>query len=343
MKIDSSAIDLASQHSSVERHSVSESLRMWVGDRRPDTDNRPRLATPQPSAQVQISDAARRQSRADNKVSEIADASAAAENDPKLKLLILMVEALTGRKIKLHGIDAGEQPAQPAQPAQNAVGWGLEYDYHESTYEAEQTSFSAQGVINTSDGQQIKFDLQLQMSREYYSETNVSIRAGSPATKDPLVINFDGAAAQLTDTKFSFDISNSGTPDDISFVAPGSGFLALDKNDNGKIDNGSELFGTQSGNGFADLALYDQDGNQWIDENDSIYAALRVWTKDAQGRDTLSTLKEKNVGALFLGNVATPFSAKNADNQLLGQLRSTGVYLHEDGQVGTLQQIDLAV
>lgn len=56
----------------------------------------------------------------------------------------------------------------------------------------------------------------------------------------------------------------------------GSGFLALDRNQNGVVDDGSELFGTQSGDGFAHLALYDQDSNGWIDANDPVFDKLRI-------------------------------------------------------------------
>ena len=55
-------------------------------------------------------------------------------------------------------------------------------------------------------------------------------------------------------------------------------FLALDLNGDGRINNGSELFGALSGNGFADLAQYDSDANGWIDENDEIFQRLKVWS-----------------------------------------------------------------
>ena len=61
---------------------------------------------------------------------------------------------------------------------------------------------------------------------------------------------------------------SDGRKDNISFVQPGSGFLAVDKNNDGKINNGKELFGPNTGNGFDELAKYDSDGNQWIDESD---------------------------------------------------------------------------
>ena len=129
----------------------------------------------------------------------------------------------------------------------------------------------------------------------------------------------------------------------MSFVAPGSGFLALDLNGDGKVNNGSELFGPKSGDGFADLAKYDSDGNNWIDENDPIYDKLRIWTKDSDGNDKLLALGEKGVGAVYLGNVDTNFSMKDSGNNLQGQISKTGIFLRENGTAGTINHIDLAV
>lgn len=52
-------------------------------------------------------------------------------------------------------------------------------------------------------------------------------------------------------------------------------------------------FGPATRQSFAGLAAYDEDGNQWIDENDSIYQNLRIWSKDAGGRDQLVGLGER--------------------------------------------------
>src|SRR5690606_41257436 len=121
-------------------------------------------------------------------------------------------------------------------------------------YEAEHTAFSATGEILTADGKRLRFELNLQMSREFYQSTSVSLRAGDAVRKDPLVINFGGNAAELTDQKFDFDIDADGEVDRVSFVGSASGFLALDRNSNGVIDDGTELFGARTGNGFAELA-----------------------------------------------------------------------------------------
>ena len=53
---------------------------------------------------------------------------------------------------------------------------------------------------------------------------------------------------------------------------------------------------------------------------------------------------EKGVGAIYLGNVASDFALKSlATNESQGQVRSTGVFLKENGAVGTMQQVDLAI
>lgn len=51
-------------------------------------------------------------------------------------------------------------------------------------------------------------------------------------------------------------------------VRPGGVFLALDKNGDSVINDGKELFGAATGQGFKELAIYDSDKNYWIDEND---------------------------------------------------------------------------
>lgn len=356
MKIASSNIQLASQHVAIKQHTVRESLKMWTGDKRPDFEGRDSQQNAARKADViDLSKQGQAAAQADsaNQTTGI-DAQKELEKDPRFLLIKLMMEALTGKKINLTELQ-DVQSAPVAQNAPNAgttapapeqpkpAGFGIEYERHETRYEAEQTHFSAQGVVKTADGREIKFNLDLAMSREYYEESNISLRLGDAKKKDPLVINFGGTAAQLTSTKFSFDLNADGSAEQISFVAPGSGFLALDKNGDGKINNGSELFGPASGNGFQELSAYDQDKNGWIDENDAVYTQLKVWIKDVSGNDSLSTLAQTNVGAIYLDNIGTPFDLKNGQNRLDGQIKTTGVYLNENGSAGTVQQIDLAV
>ena len=207
--------------------------------------------------------------------------------------------------------------------------------------EYESATFQTQGFAVTEDGRKFDIDVSLHMSRAFTANYD-TLTSEEFIMTDPLIINLDSNITSLSGAKFEFDLNSDGQREEISFAGEGSGFLALDANGNGVIDDGSELFGTKSGDGFADLAAYDEDGNGWIDENDSVYSELRVWTKDAQGRDKLMDLQEADVGAIYLGSADTEFSLNDAEtNETLGVIRKTGVYLKETGGTGTLSHVDL--
>lgn len=209
--------------------------------------------------------------------------------------------------------------------------------------ETENTAYSANGIVRTSDGREIGFHVNVEMSRAF-CETYSEITQDEYIVTDPLMINLDTDTANVTDQKFLFDIDSDGHKEEISFAGKGSGFLALDKNKDGVINDGSELFGTKSGDGFKDLSAYDQDGNGWIDEADSVFEDLRIWTKDENGHDRLLTLKEAGVGALYLGSSSTKFSLNDAQtNETQAVIRKTGIYLKENGEAGTLQHVDLVL
>ena len=217
-------------------------------------------------------------------------------------------------------------------------------NYSQETFfeETESTSFSTVGTVRTADGREINFNVNVGMSREFQEYYRDDLELASFTMCDPLVINLDTDVAQLQDQTFYFDIDADGKPDEVSQLGTGSGYLALDKNGDGSVNDGSELFGTASGNGFADLAKYDEDGNGWIDENDAIWEKLKIWAKDQNGNDVLYRLADKGVGAICLQNASTDFTQKGLGGQTLGAVRSTGVFLYENGNVGTVQHVDVA-
>lgn len=211
------------------------------------------------------------------------------------------------------------------------------------TSESESTTFATKGIVQTADGRNIDFNMEVSMSRAFMQETNL-LEVKDYIKTDPLMINLDTNIGSVSNQKFFFDLDSDGKEEQISFAGKGSGFLALDKNGDGKINDGSELFGTSSGNGFKDLAEYDEDGNGWIDENDSIFNRLKVWTKDENGNDFLIDLKKADVGAIYLRNADTQFSLKDDENKLNAEIKKTGIYLREStGAVGTLNHVDLVI
>ncbi|MDD2926688.1 hypothetical protein, partial [Rhodoferax sp.] len=359
MKIAQSAVALQSWHASASVQTQSIQARAWVGSQRPDFEGR-NTTTRRADAGVQLtlSGAARASVRADaaqrTRPCETTTSDAACDVEPRLRVLMDMVQAITGRAVKVfHASELRGQPTpatpaapQPAQAQADATatavqGWGVEVDSHSTLQESETTQVQAQGTVLTADGQRISFALTLTMARSFEQTTDVAVRLGDAVRKDPLVINFDGQGVTLTDTQFAFDLEGDGQNESIAMVGGGSGFLVLDRNHDGQVNDGTELFGPRSGDGFADLAQYDQDGNQWIDANDAIYSQLGVWQRDTDGQDRYSSLADHKVGALYLGRVDSPFSVNTAANQTLGQVRSTGLFLYESGQSGTVQQVDL--
>lgn len=214
----------------------------------------------------------------------------------------------------------------------------------EKTYtyqEAECMKFKTVGQAVTADGRTISFNMQLEMSREY-TETIQSIEDTTVIMTDPLVINLKDSPISVSDEKWRFDIDGDGEEDCISRLSSGAGYLVFDKNKDGSINDGTEMFGARTGNGFAELAGYDDDGNGWIDENDKIYRDLAVWIKDASGNDKLIPLKNANVGAIYLGSVASEYSLKSQTNNAHNaQIRRSGFYLTDDGNVRTVQQLDM--
>ena len=221
--------------------------------------------------------------------------------------------------------------------------WVRQESFSEFT-ETETTTFFTVGKVTTADGRTINFNMNLSMSRSF-TETVSAISEGVPyILTDPLVLNLDDVPETIGDQQWLFDLDGDGQMENISKLAKGNAFLALDRDGNGNIDNGKELFGATTGNGFAELAEFDEDGNGWIDENDSIYESLKVWRKDAAGNDVLTGLKNADVGAIYLGAVNTEFSHKNmTSNDTEAVVRHSGFFLHESsGSAGLMQQIDFA-
>jgi hypothetical protein len=275
-------------------------------------------------------------------------------SDDRVRLLLIqqLMKSLTGKEFKMQLFDARpfkldlELPSQPLPTITTPQVEAVSFQYHrqETFYQAENTHFQATGLVKTADGRSIDISLELNLSRELVQHNSFMLRVGQNLT-DPLVINFNGNSAELTETRFEFDLTLDGRPDLIPSLGANSAFLALDKNNDGIINDGSELFGAITGDGFNELAAYDDDNNGWIDENDAVFQHLKLWVHPGNSdSQQLMTLSEAGIGAIYLGNAKTPFSLlQSGDSSLLGMIQSTGIYLSEDGSVGTIQHVDLTV
>jgi hypothetical protein len=155
---------------------------------------------------------------------------------------------------------------------------------------------------------------------------------------DPLIIGLNGSLPDFSDKKTKFDLNADGTMDEISTLKQGAGFLAIDKNHNGKIDDGSELIGTTNG-GFEELKAFDSDSNGVIDENDSQFKDLKVWEKTDK-KDSLKSLKDAGVGALFTDSVQNDYEyIVGGERKAL--LTGSSFGISENGEALSLSQVEL--
>jgi len=102
----------------------------------------------------------------------------------------------------------------------------------------------------------------------------------NPRTYDPIVIdlNKDGLHLTQLNPALNFDHDSNGFKEATGWISNDDAFLTYDKNGNGIIDDGSEMFGeTNAANGFEALKKFDDNKDGKIDENDAIWQKLSLW------------------------------------------------------------------
>ncbi|MBI4963247.1 MAG: hypothetical protein HY913_08220 [Desulfomonile tiedjei] len=136
---------------------------------------------------------------------------------------------------------------------------------------------------------------------------------------DPLILdlNGDGIKTVTLQDGVNFDHDANGLAEQTSWVDPDDGFLVLDRNGNGFIDDGRELFGNatilsngkNASNGFEALAGLDSNKDGRIDAPDPIFSQLRVWKDEDQDGysypDELHTLDELGIKSINLQSTIT--------------------------------------
>jgi hypothetical protein len=216
----------------------------------------------------------------------------------------------------------------------------------EEYYQKQTIDFQSYVEIETSNEKYI-IDLEVSFSQELYEAHSMELKLGNQNLIDPLVINYGDDTNpfdNISKLKFEFDLNSDGKNELIPLLKQGAGFLAYDKNENGEIDNGSELFGPQTNDAFKELATYDQDNNNWIDENDAVFNKLKVWQVNEEGQNKLVSLIDLNIGAIYLGEVKSGFSYQNKIDKVDAIQRTNGIYVKNDGSgIRMINALDIAL
>lgn len=317
MRIEASSIDLVSSWRSDTQVRERLSIRPSPGTRVPD------------KVELREGTGARTRVRGDEEMEDTLPP------DSRLRLLMALVERMTGRRIRLPDTPAGKRATTTPSPPTETIE-DVRIEYRRTRIERESVSFTASGSVRLASGRTLQFRLAFTLNRSRVEQ--VSIDAGM--RRDPLVLDFADHGALMAGDRIRFDLNGDGEAGEIPVPASGRGFLVLDRNGNGKVDDGGELFGPRSGDAFAELAALDADGNGWIDEADPAFSRLGLWNPSRE--DSLRLLGQAGVGALHTGRAATPYTLERA-GEVRGWLRESGIYLGSDGRVGTLSRIDLKV
>jgi len=287
--------------------------------------------------------------------------------DSDVRFIRLLFEAMTGAKMSLlqqsknvpNAADQTSALAAKMAAIQTTMADQLSFSTGDietvierttRQYAAEIQSFKAVAKLQLEDGSTVEVSLDSTLFEAHYQSTQSQLLINGELV-DPLVLTFGSNSgtsnAQLSQQKIAFDLNVDGEIDRISYATGTSAFLALDKNNNGRIDDGSELFGARSGDGFADLAAYDENSDGVIDESDAVFSQLRLSSlgnrEDNQDQLQLNTLAEKNVGAIFLANLATPINLQDDKQETTAVVRKSGLFLQEDFTPGIIQHVDIVV
>lgn len=263
-----------------------------------------------------------------------------AQEEAQQQAFSAMVEQITGSSVNVQQV-VYDRRSQPDNTNSGPFSARLA-SLSSSAIHVEQESvcFQAEGTVETECGRSISFNMGLQMERQdvfYQASAFDRILQGI----DPLVLNFDENIALSDQNYFSFDLDADGSCEEVPGLASGCGFLALDRNGDGSITDGLELFGPSTGYGFAELAALDTDRNMWIDENDPIFDELLIWMEAGGEDEQLVSLRDAGVGAISVAHLGTEFTLEDREGLAQGLVQASGLFLMENGEPRTLLEIDL--
>lgn len=185
---------------------------------------------------------------------------------------------------------------------------------------------------------------QISIEIEYTEVTQLNVRFGGEQAvqqADPIVIDLDGDGIEVGNVAdgVRFDITGDGVAEQVAFPTGGDGFLVFDRNGNGIIDSGRELFGDQHGaaNGFEELAKFDSNVDGVIDAGDPIFNQLQVFVDEnlngrSEGSELLS-LNQAGIRSILL-------NYNKASGQINGnRITETGSVLTTDGRQRTAADV----
>jgi hypothetical protein len=171
-------------------------------------------------------------------------------------------------------------------------------------------------------------------------------------TTSPLILDLDGDGVETLGKSegIHFDHDGNGFAETTGWVGKDDGLLVWDRNGNGQIDDGSELFGNNTklangqnaANGFAALAELDSNHDGKIDANDAAFNQLRIW-KDADSDAALDAGELLGLGSANVGSLNTAYTNQNQYDAQGNLVLQVGNFTTADGLVQRMDDIWFSV
>lgn len=151
---------------------------------------------------------------------------------------------------------------------------------------------------------------------------------------DPLILDLDGNGIDITSLEDGqqFDIDGNGSRDQTAWIRGADALLALDRNGDGKINDGRELFGDQNGakDGFDELAKFDDNLDGLIDKQDSVFTSLVLLRANGHQQN----LAEAGIKSISLSMI-TPLDQRLIGGDLVAQSQ----FECDDGSTGHVGEV----
>ncbi len=165
----------------------------------------------------------------------------------------------------------------------------------------------------------------------------------------PIILDLDGDGIDMkgrTKTHAMFDMDGNGSRDDTGWVGKGDGLLVVDRNNDGIINDGSELSfladAPDAGSDLQALSAFDSNGDGIVSALDVRFRELKVWVDTDQDGVTdageLKTLADHGIASVSLNGQATNDRVKVGKNILL----ATSTFTRTDGSTGTVGDVAFA-
>lgn len=249
-------------------------------------------------------------------VMRLLDDGSAPQATRALKELVEEGEPVTATALAKAAVESSVPAVRPPQPParESAAAQRVEFELRVEISE----SASASARIESGEA---GTRVEVSASAERHVRIELRARRVEQQKSDPLIVDVDGDGVYRTTGAAggaAFDVDGDGSAEQTSWVGPGDAFLAWDRDGNGRIDDGGELFGDQHGaaDGISELTRYDENADGVIDASDAVWDRLVLWSdanRDGDSAGELVSLAGAGFRAIDLGRRAYEGSTTGGD------------------------------